>query len=182
MDKGNPIKDHLPALAIGALIIVLAIAVPRFLRVAPSTPEDVSSDAFKSFENDCVDLVLKNGDILPACASADAIRSTYHLDVRALLVHEQQRRIDTAQKVAQGEITDGGEYRQCVKRGECVEIPGMNTDIDPRTPEGKAARAEFRHLVDSGSITEQGCDAIDLCRALVKIGIIPQPRPLAARS
>jgi len=179
MDKNTPIKEYLPALAVGAIIIILAIAAPRFLRVEPSTPEDVSSNALKSFENDCVNLVLKNGDILPACASTDAMRSTYHLDARALLVHEQQRRIDTAQKINQGELTDGGEYRQCLKRGECVEIPGMNTDIDPRTPEGKAARAEFQHLVDNGSITEQGCNAIDLCRALVKIGIIPQPPPLA---
>jgi hypothetical protein len=170
--------DYFPAMGIGAVIILLAFTMPRFFKVEPSTPQEISQNGIKSFYNDCVALILRSGEILPSCASLEAIEMAYQVNPVHLLVREQGRMIDTARKIAGGDVTNESELRQCMKKNECVKVPGLNFDIEIGTASGKAAQAEFWHLVNDGSITSATCEMTDICRAMVKAGLYPQPAPL----
>ncbi len=166
------ITRRIPALLLGCIIILGALYGPSYLRERLSTPEEIKADGMRSFQNDCIDYVLRGGNPPSSCKSYDAIHDTYHVDANVLLNNQQGRMISTARKIAGGEITNNSEYRECIRKGECVAIP------TPQVPEQKA---EFWHLVNDGRITQGNCRAMDICRALVKLGIFTEPPPVTEK-
>lgn len=159
------------ALLIGAVIWGVLYG-PNYLRERLSTPDEIKANGIKSFQNDCVDYVLQGGNPPSTCKSYESIKATYHVEANVLLNTQQERMISTAQKIAKGEITNNSEYRECIKKGECVTIP------TPQVPEQKA---EFWHLVNDGRVTQANCQAMEICRALVKLGLFPEPPPLTEK-
>ncbi len=164
----------------GAAVLGVLLAFLVFLNVLPEKTGPTKQELY-AFNQNCVEGVLHGAGIPNSCSSAAFMRHYYNVDPLDVLDREQGRLIDTAQKIARGDITNQKTYRHCIEQGLCAEIPVLPSASEKNTPQGKAISAEFWHLVNDGSPTAETCSLTAICRALVKIGIIPPPPVLAMK-
>ena len=132
----------------------------------------------KGFTSDCIDAVLGGAAPKDSCRSFDAMRVAYHLDPQNMLVAAQAKMTLTARRIARGEFRNPDEYRSCVAAGDCAAVPTAPPGDDPNSPASRAALAEFWHLAGPGTMTAATCQALDICKAFVKLGLISLPPAL----
>ena len=170
------IKDHLPALTLAAVILLAGLLGPRLMSgFGPSAP---GAGDEKGFYRDCVTRVLAGGDVLPSCANSAAMAAAYKVDAGLMLATAQGRMAETVRRIVNGNVYDEKTYNQCLKNGTCVPVPVVPRGGDQDSAAGRAARAEFWHLARDGGLTAGTCQMLDICRALLKIGLIDQPPPV----
>jgi hypothetical protein len=164
-----------------SVTVLIGLAALMFTLRAVQTPEPPPPDPllagqYQSFYNNCVRAVLEMNVIPGSCATRAGIEKNYGVNIDDVMAANRARMINTARKIARGDILDDKAYRACIDRGECVDFP-MAPEGDRKDPsrmnrpENVAKRRLFWHLVNDGSMTPEVCAAMDVCRALQKIGI-----------
>lgn len=169
-------------LGTAAAIVLGAYFLPALLKgrpapVAPENQEEMPSADLAGFNRDCVRAVLDSNTVPPGCANLAAMQAAYRVDALRLLEDGRGRMIMTARRIARGDIASDSAYNQCLAAGDCAPVPVLPPGVGRDSPEGRAARAAFQRLLDGGALNAQMCDELDICRALVRIGIVKQQQP-----
>ena len=168
------LRQHYPAILAGLAIIIVAVIFPaRHQRQYDASRGDVTG-----FTRDCVTAVLNGDAIKPSCQSLARIHAKYGVDVHAELNIAQGARVMTARRIARGDITTDRQYKNCVQKGDCVDIPVTGADIDAHNPQARINQAVFWHLVNDGNLTANDCAALSICKAAMRLKLITSPPPL----
>lgn len=173
-DFSKKIRPHLRSIFLAVVIISIFWAAGTFLqgRQGEIRSIDDGPEADRAgFYRDCVESVLKNENVPPSCATAEAILSAYKLDVFVEFNADISRMVMTARRIARGEMIDEKTYKECLKSGECVPVPQMSGRLDPDGERARQIRRDFWNLAERSLITKSVCSYSELCRALEKSGI-----------
>ncbi len=167
-------QRRIAVVALAVFIVLAGFFLPDFFRSSPKIHID---PRLALFHQECVDKVLKENTILPSCVSRAAIQERYKLDPLDVLDADQGRMIMAARLAARGEIMDEKDLQACIDEGRCLNFPHPEKGVDENSPEGLKIRRLFWHLVNNGSLTPELCQYMDVCRALVKTGIVKPKEP-----
>ena len=167
-------RRRLPALASAAVIILGFFFAGDFMagRKNPPPRQQEQQGDIKGFRRDCVRGVLDGGAVPAACASAGAIKSAYNVDVGMLLIEDHGRLIMTARRIDRGQIMDDRDYKECLDSGDCLPLPRIPKGKNQGSPESLRIQNLLAHLVDKGSLTPEVCEALEICRAMIRAGLL----------
>ena len=165
------IRQHYPAILLAIFIIVVAFVFPGHHR----TEYDVRRGDVTGFTRDCVTAVLKGETVKSACQSLAGIHAKYGVDAEAEIDRAQGQRTMTARRILRGDIVTDRQYMDCIHRDECADISLVPVGGNPDSPTAQADRAIFWHLAQNGSLTASDCTALPICRAMLRLKLIPQP-------
>ena len=157
----------------GGIIVAAALFFAAFSGKDRPLPADFlqedSAGDVAGYMRDCVDGVLKGGAIPESCHNAEGVHQVYGIDIWFLLRAERARAIDTAQRIVSGQILKEKDYRACVKKGDCSDLPLPRSGKNAEQQE--AILRFLQSLADGREIDPQVCAFLDICRALVKVGL-----------
>jgi|GEM_PF-3250708 len=170
-------------LVYAASMIAIIVAVLFVFFTKTSLPTRLNKDNplllgnVERFYKDCVDRVLRFGDVPQGCRTAKAMYQEYHVNVWDVMNEQRLRMIYTARMIARGDLMTEADYQACVARAECHIVPllpGINQNDEKRmsNPDIRAKQDLFWHLVNDGSLRPDLCEYMDVCKALRKIGLI----------
>lgn len=167
-------RRRLPVMAAAAVIVLGFFLAGDFMagrKVLPPEQRERQGDV-KGFRRDCVRGVLDGGAVPAACASAEAIKAAYDVDVRMLLIEDHGRLIMTARRIDRGQIMDDRDYKECLDGGDCLPLPRIPKGKNQNSPESIRTQNLVAHLVDKGSLTREVCEALEICRAMIRAGLL----------
>lgn len=153
-------------------LILLAVAGGAYIFHIQKGAETAPADMF---ETACITPVLAGeDDIGLACLSLKTIKETYNVDAEALIDKQYKKMALTAKRIAEGQLQNPNDYKECIKRDECAEVPLLPSGIDPQkmTAEQERMSTAFWDLVEEPKITAPVCALIRECEAMVKVGVV----------
>lgn len=129
------------------------------------------------FNEECAEPAINRQSVRSDCQNLAAINARYNLDMKKELDDYLFRMRHTAGLIKkQGSLT-ALQYKACVQKRECAEIPMLPADvteetIDPENEEHLRISRVFWDLVDDRPLNEAICDYMTLCQVLKQTGAV----------
>lgn len=129
------------------------------------------------FAEVCVTPALAQRPVPGICRDARAIRDTFRIDVKREIDSFLARMQLTAKEVESARIRSGSQYQQCIAEKRCAPIPLLpeNVDADSLVNDSVqhlVVRQGFWDLVEERGLTNNVCQAMVLCRAMLQTGLL----------
>ena len=130
-----------------------------------------------AFSEDCFEPALKGRAMGKNCHSVRLIQDHYNMDVKNIIDTQYNLMRETANRIAQGEMTDIDSYRTCLNNRSCAYLPLLppRSVADEHNLPNEAhqkIRRQFWSIRNNEMIQPEICDLMTLCQVMRNADVI----------